>query len=247
MAARTKRQHDWLEEMRDNSLQLLRQHPVFGRGTDETLSRLAGQSTVRHADSGAFVTRAGLPQSEVLVVASGRLRLFRTNKTENRTMLMGIISSPAIIGDAEFHGSTSWTMSTQAIELSTIVAIPNAVFDNAVSNDLEVAAALYRDASARHCLVIQMVQLLVLQSSGNRILSFLLEHADPAGEVRIESTRIASALGLDRKTVFRNLKDLEARGLVTRDKDRGKVTIPPDYSVMLTQGESGLGAAWRQT
>jgi CRP-like cAMP-binding protein len=236
--------------------QLLRRNPVLASAGDRNLEHLAAASEARHFEPGVVVTRFGMPQTHVLVIAVGELALSKKNRATRSQMLMGILRAPALLGDAELYGRAPWSITATTTKPTTIVAIPNEVFDRAVREDLQLAYGLYKDASCRHLLVIYLMQVMALQTTGHRILRLLMQRAaeqharkdPPLGEhvIRVDTMNLARAVGVNRKTVARTITGLEQRGLLRR-LGRDKVSLPAtlDIATLRDLGEFGFGAAWR--
>jgi CRP-like cAMP-binding protein len=230
------------------ALRLLRQNPALGLGGARELHELSRLCAVRDYDDGALVVSAGLAQTHVLAVASGRLELYRQDREQDAQMLQGQLGAPAIFGDAELYSGVGvWMVSARARPEATAVQIPIAAFDAYVSNDAKVAAALYRDACARHMLTVQLAQFMRLAPTERMILAVMRSaahaEADDAFRTRITKMDIARALGIDRKTVTRNVKSLEEKGIITQDG--------PDLVVRGSGARAefadktfGLGAFW---
>jgi CRP-like cAMP-binding protein len=189
-------------------------------------------------------------------VAEGRLELSKRNRKQDVQLLMGIVRAPALLGDAELFGRASWSVTSKAVEPTTLVAIPNAVFDRAAREDLQLAYGLYRDASQRHLLVINLMQIMGLQSTAHRVLRLLCMQATQPGTdideatgdriIRLETVKLARAVGVNRKTVARAVAGLERCGFVARcDTNRVRLAGELDIRTLQDIGEHGFGASWR--
>jgi CRP-like cAMP-binding protein len=231
---------------------LLRRNPVLREGADRVLREIAAKSEIRFFDKGAPIVAAGSPQTHVLFVAEGQLRLYRLNREAETQILVGVLDPPAIFGDAELYGGARWSVSARAERPTTIVAMPNASFDRMIASDGRISAGLYRDACARHLLAVQIMQVLALQKTQHQILRLLWDLAprsEVAGGARVaplSQVRLAKAIGANRKTIARNLKDLEDAGLIRREgKDSVELLIAEDVVFWGSLSKHGFGASWR--
>jgi CRP-like cAMP-binding protein len=231
------------KEPTPTALELLARNPVLGLGSPAALEQLAEASTVRRYAAGATVTIARSPQTHVLVLAEGKLALKKRNREAKTQLLVGVIVAPAIYGDAEAYSATRrWVASARAAEPTLAVQVPNRALDAFVEREGKAAAALYRDACARHYLAVELMQVHALQKTQHKILRLLMSQATgPGREVQVRPAQLAAALGVNRKTVARNLALLEEQGLLAR---HGRaVELKPDReSFAALQG--GLGARW---
>lgn len=234
------------------ALAFLRRNPVLARGGGAALRLLAGRSEVRLYDTGAVVTRAGSPQTHVIMIADGRVELHRKNRKAGTQFLVGLLEAPQVFGDAELYAGVRWSVSATAVEPTTAVLMPNEDYDRMVSTDGGIAAGLYRDSCARHMLVIQIMQFLALQRTEHQILRLLFDLApappSPGDPVvaPLSQVRLAQALGVNRKTIARNLKMMERGGLIETKRGEAVLLVPrevvaiDDLTVMRC-----FGASWR--
>ena len=223
---------------------LLRRHPALRDAEKPHLQRLAAASEVRHFAEGAPVLTVGLPCEHVLLLGSGSMELHRRNRSAKTQILQGIVEAPSLVGDVEHYaGYAFWAVSASALEPSSIVDLPRAAWDAFVGAQREVAAALYREACARHMLSSQLVQIFGLQRTENKVLRLIRELAEGEPPVATVSlAELARALGLNPKTIGRNLVTLEDEGLIRREGDRVEV-LTKDSQPRL--GTFGSGTTWR--
>jgi CRP-like cAMP-binding protein len=229
-------------------IHFLRRHPILSKASGDALEALAAASEVRNFEAGGKVVRSGTPQREVLLIAEGKVELSRRNREADTQILVGLLESPAIFGDAELYAKSEWIVTGTASTPVTLVAMPNDAFDRLVGSDGAVAAALYRDACARHMLVIQIMQILALQKTEHQILRLLWGLSEDRGGKRtapLSQVQLAKALGLNRKTIARNLSGLEEEGLIERSGDEVVLLLPSDYPLWRDLGAHGLGASWQ--
>jgi CRP/FNR family transcriptional regulator, dissimilatory nitrate respiration regulator len=212
----------------------LRRIPAFAAATDAALARLAARSEVRHYARDQQVVRSGLAQTHVLVVAQGALHLYRQNREAKTQMLIAVVQAPATFGDAELYARAPWMVSAKAVADTVIVQVPNAAYDAFITEDGKAAAALYREACARILLAVQVMQVHGLQKVRNKILRLLWERAsapDRKGAARVaplSQVELAEALGVNRKTIARNLRDLEVEGLIRKSGASVELLISED-------------------
>jgi CRP-like cAMP-binding protein len=207
--------------MRD-ALPWLRRVPAFSHAADAALTRAAAGSEVRHYTREEQVVRAGLEQRHVLVVVQGALHLYRQNRETDTQMLIAVVHAPATFGDAELYARAPWMVSAKAVADTVVVRVPNAAYDALIEEDGKVAAALYKEACARILLAVQVMQVHGLQKVRNKILRLLWEQAapptSPSGPrvAPLSQVGLADALGVNRKTIARNLRELEDAGLIKK-------------------------------
>ncbi len=169
-----------------SALELLSENPILRLGAPASLERLARASVVKEYRPNAVVAIATTRQTHVLVLASGKIALRRKNREARTQVLVGSISAPAIFGDAEAYAPANrWLVSVRAVEPTVAVAVPNGAYDAFVEAEGRVAAALYRDACARHYLSVEVMQVHALQKTQHKIPRLLWRAGTgPAGGPR---------------------------------------------------------------
>jgi CRP/FNR family transcriptional regulator, anaerobic regulatory protein len=235
-----------------NALGLLRRNAALAKGSDAALRRLAHASKVRVFATGERLVHVGLAQRDVIMIAEGTVELYRTNREAQTQVLSGVLTAPAIFGDAELYGgrASGWAVSVMARVETTAVLMPIASFDSLIDSEHAVAAALYRDAAARLFLAVQIMQVLSLQKTQNKILRLLWRlapaPADPSAprEIKVSQTELSRTLGVNARTIARNLVELEQSGFIRKNGNRVELLISSDAIVRRDMEDVGFGASW---
>ena len=235
---------------------LLRRAPLFAEVDDAELRRVAMRCNVRILGAGDILVRAGSPQRDVFYLASGAVVLYRRNHREDVTMALGILSGPALFGDAEWAAGVPWMVSVRAEVDATVVCIENAAFAK-LAQEPAVAYRLYRDACVRHLLANHTAQVMAIYDVETRLLRLLLDHGERVGQrgddamilsEPIGPVALAAHLGVNRRTITRALKSIEAQGWLVREGERWTLKrlremegiLPPHLlGFSTTSGEQG--------
>jgi CRP-like cAMP-binding protein len=232
------------------ALPWLHRIPAFASANGASLARAAALSEVRSYASEKPVVRSGDAQTHVLIVAQGGLHLYRQNREAKTQMLIAIVRAPATFGDAELYAKASWMVSARSTDDTVIVHMPNRAFDELISENGPVAAALYRETCARLLLAVQVMQVHGLQKVKHKILRLLWEMA-PAVEssgarvVPHSQTELAKALGVNRKTIARNLQELEDEGVIRRSGSAVEILLPREALPLRPFTTGAPNAAWK--
>lgn len=228
-------------------LDILTRHPILGLGSKQSLASLAAASRGKRFSKGSAIVTTGTPQQEILVIASGQVALTRKNKEAQTQMLTGVINAPGIFGDAEYYsGCGRWIVTVRAASTAQLVFIPNAAYESFVRSESAVSYAMYRDASARHFLAVAINQVTALQKNANRILR-LLAAKNPDGPekpVDLSIVALSQALGVNRRTVVRNLELLEEQGWLVREGTSVFLKLRDPKVFTIDDLKGGLGASW---
>jgi CRP/FNR family transcriptional regulator, cyclic AMP receptor protein len=234
------------------ALALLQRSPVLSAIPSRDLEHLASRCRVVELGAGEIVLRAESPQTAVCYLAGGKLMLYRRHR--DITLLLGIIESPSIFGDAECAGGVPWMVSARTESPCACVFIPNEDFLACVKTHASVAFQLYQDASVRHLLANFTAQTMALYDIETRLLRLLLEYARAFGRIegkaaviekRVTVVELAEALGVTRKTIDRTLKPLEKRGLISRRKTPPFLSIDDVDAVEASLPKNLLGMSSR--
>ena len=235
----------------DDALTWLRRVPAFAAADDALLRRAAARSVVRRFPNDALVVRSGAPLTDVLIVVQGELHLYRQNREARTQILVAVVHAPATFGDAELYGRAPWMVSARSLADTVVVAMPAAAFDDLVEHDAKVAATLYRETCGRLLLAVQVMQVHTLQKVKHKILRLLWDKLERAGGVAASRTtelsvvELASALGVNRKTITRNLRELEDDSILRRDGARVEVLISPDALPLRPFSPTAPNADWK--
>jgi CRP/FNR family transcriptional regulator, anaerobic regulatory protein len=231
------------------TLELLRRNPVLAAANTAALGRLALRSTVGIYGRGDRVATLGSPQEEVLMLAAGAVELWMHGKRKNASLLVGLLHPPALFGDAELFTGSPWLASARAaVDGTTVVRMPNGAFNHLVRADGAAAYGLYADACSRLMLVMRTLRVVGIDPAEQRLLALLSSQAEPGSatpRVRLSQARLARALGVDRKTVARDLAALERSGAVRRDGKEAVLLEAPAQHLTDVGRLHGFGTAWR--
>ncbi|MCC7073542.1 MAG: Crp/Fnr family transcriptional regulator [Deltaproteobacteria bacterium] len=218
----------------DDALSWLRKVPVFAHAGDDALRRAALRSEVRHYPKEKQVVRAGAAQSHILVVAQGALHLYRKNREAQTQILIAVVHAPATFGDAELYAHAPWMVSARSVTDTVIVHVPNDAYDELVRADGHAAAALYRECCRRLLLAVQVMQVHGLQKARNKILRLLWDRSrvrddgDKRRVAPLSQVELAAAIGVNRKTIARNLRQLEREGALRREGSEVELLLAED-------------------
>jgi CRP/FNR family transcriptional regulator, cyclic AMP receptor protein len=233
---------------------LLRRSEIFGDLSDLMQEQLAAHAEVRTVAAGEIFVRAGSPQTAIVHLSEGRLALYRSNPKRKVTLLLGIVSAPAIIGDAECAAHSPWMVSVRAEDDARLLLIENSAFLACVQQNGVLAHRLYLDACTRHLLANHTAQSTALHSVETRLLGLLLDLARRSGRIegdrarvghRVSKVDLAAALGVTRKTITRTLAPLEKAGLIAEDENTREWVLPRLREVEAMLPEDFLGLSSR--
>lgn len=242
---------DAMSNARDSRVQpvqaVLHQHPLFK--TVKLSDEDAALISVRSFGPDTTVVRAGSPQSAVLVLISGGLVLHARTLGTRRGYLAGLLEAPTLLGDLEMLSRAPWGYSILTNSSVTCVEIPNALFERLAKSDPTLAVELYRCSSIRGLRMRGTLERLLTEPLSRQLITLLWDVSQPGPEklpvARLSQSKLARALGVDRKTIARNLARLAREGQV-RVSGRD-ATLLRDRRATESQGGSAVRASgtWR--
>ena len=114
---------------------------LLGILNDSDLDWMIAAGTKREVASGSVVIHQGRPIDEMFLVLDGVLSV-RTDKPGSADIAR--LRSGEVVGEMSFVDSRPPSASVQATEPSVVLAIPRAVLENKLNNDVHFAARFYR-------------------------------------------------------------------------------------------------------
>lgn len=195
-------------------LDLLRAHPFFSEATfqpgdgDGLIVRSLGADTV--------LLRAGATLRSVLALATGTAVLHARTAGGRRGYLAGILDAPSMIGDTEILTNSPSGFAIHTLVPTTLVEIPGETFERWIRRDSALAYSLYRSASVRSARLKLTLERILTEPMPHQLMSLLwdLSHVGPENlpVARVSQSKLTRALGVDRKTIARNLVRLSKEG-----------------------------------
>jgi CRP/FNR family cyclic AMP-dependent transcriptional regulator len=209
-------------------------HPLISELPPAERSALVKRSELRSYKRNEVVVAFGEKTSNIYCIASGLARVVVPAGDDE-----GVTTE--FVRQDDFFMGPSMTASTYHADASLIAALPTTVYlvPSVVMTELclkypNVSLGLFELARKRLVLLRAQLRRIGSQSSEkliSRILHELTQIAPTASggyDKRITQSVIASYSGLSREQVNKTIRDLEGRGLVTKDADG--VNVPPDFA-----------------
>lgn len=155
----------------------------------------------------------------ILMVISGRLRLFRLSEKGREMTLYRIgagelclLSGVCALGSIEYH------FSIEAERSSTLAIIPPETFKELLYRSEPFMSYVFGELAKKLILSIETIEMLLFSSIEERILVFLQNKANAQGEVRTTHEKMAVELGTSREVITRQLQKISERGLVRLER-----------------------------
>jgi CRP/FNR family transcriptional regulator len=212
---------------------LLRQLPVFSELDDAALRRLAERCVPRSVSAGYLLFSAGEECRGLYIVASGRVRIFRTSP-EGKEQVLHIEGAGRPVAELPLFDGGPYPASAMTIEETRLVFLPRADFEHLYRTHPDVAHAIIRGLGKRLRHLVQVAETLAFRDVAARLALLLTRYAESAGtptpegvELSLGRTQeeLALEIGTARESVSRALKQLRRRGLIHPSRDNS-IVIP---------------------
>jgi CRP-like cAMP-binding protein len=201
---------------------LLRRAPVFASLQDEQIDKLSAMMLKREATKGELVTVEGQPAEGLYVVASGRLKRFKTSPAGHEQILK-FLQAEESFGEVPLLDGGPDPASTQAMERSELYILPRSRFETLVQQSPDLALGLIRFLAQRLRHFTGLVEDLSFRHRTERVAKLVLERSAAGDLNRLTQSDMAAATGTAREVVGRALRELEHRGAI--HLEHGHITI----------------------
>ena len=224
---------------------MLQQVPLFASFGDDARRRLAERSLVRTYAAGHVLFTAGDPCRGLYVVASGRVRIFRTSPT-GREQVLHTEGPGRPVAELPLLDGGAYPASAVTEVESRLAFVPRAEFEALYRANPDVADVVIRELGKRLRHLVHVTETLAFRDVAARLASFLAEYAEHHGkvtatgiEIVLDRTReeLSQELGTARESVSRALKQLTEKGVI-EPLARRRMRIP-DVARLRTLGRPG--------
>lgn len=200
---------------------VLRQISFFGQLSDEDLQRVARYTRERNLDKGEILFQRGDPAHGFYFVVSGQIKL-AVSSSQGNEKVVEIISPMHTFGEAVLFLNRPYPVFAEALAPTHLLHVGEAVVSDLIDQDPSFARKLLAGMAIRLHGMIQDVETYSLRSSMQRVIGYLLQHADQgdgaaACDIELPTSKqvIASRLNLTPETLSRIFHDLSNAGLIT--------------------------------
>jgi CRP-like cAMP-binding protein len=183
---------------------------------------LAAAGVERRLRSGSDLFRAGDPCPEILVLLSGRVRLWRLTD-DGHVLVLRQCGSGEVFGQMAVLDASSHSVSATAEEPCRLLAIPASRFRELLLRQPPVALQLAIELARRVRSLSDELEAMKFASIGERVLRALTALTRDRRELRITHQALAEQVGATRENVSRVLGLLRDQGLI--DLGRGRIAI----------------------
>lgn len=192
----------------------LQQANLFRGLSAAELTPLAKACQVLSLAARQRVFAAEAPARHFFIVINGSVRLYRLNPNGKEKVIELILAGQSF-AEAMVLLQKPYPVFAETLEVSTLLAIPSAVFLTQLRQQPELSFKVMASLSMRLHQFVNDIHALSLESAQQRVAGFLLAlTADELSHLSISKAVIASRLGLTPETFSRVLSKLKEQGSI---------------------------------
>lgn len=228
-----------------DTLRILGEIPLFATFGDAVVARLAARAVVRTHPAGHVLFTTGEECRGVYVVATGRVKIYRTSPAGREQVLQSEGPGRPVAELPLFDGGP-YPASAITEEESRLIFVPRAEFEALYGENPDVARAVIHELGKRLRHLVHVTETLAFRDVAARLANFLAEYAEQHGQTTpngIEfllprtQEELSFELGTARESVSRAFKQLSQKGVI-KLLTRKRIRIP-DLAQLRTLGRPG--------
>lgn len=204
-----------------NSVELLalRRNYLFAGLDEQEFQNVAGHSAPTNLVAGQNLFTQDQPANAFYIVLSGLVRLYRTSPQGDEKVIE-LIGPGRMFAEAVMFMGGRYPVNAMAQTDSGLIGVDAIFFKDWLSQDANRCMRMLAATSSRLHKMVNEIDRLTLMKGSDRLLQYLLDHADPDDEGRqvvdLEAPKqvIASRIGVKPETFSRLLHKLTDAGYV---------------------------------
>lgn len=187
------------------------------------LRAVVQRGTLRVYEPGVLLIREGASDRTLYVILQGRVKVFSTNE-RGREIVMDVHGAGGYVGEMAIDGGLR-TASVVTLDRCVCAVVTAADLRRAIAEDPDAALQFIKELVRRLRLATVNIKAFALEHVADRVLRLvrhLAVHEHPEGHISgpITQREIAERVGCVREMVAHVLYDLQARGLIRRQRQR---------------------------
>jgi CRP/FNR family transcriptional regulator len=199
-------------------LRVLAATPLFAALSDAERAALAARTELRRYSAGQVLFTEGEPCSGLYVVASGRVRIFKTSPG-GREQVLAIEGPPHSFAELPVFDGGDYPASAQAVADSQLLFISRGDFRALCLERPEVALKVLQMVGSRLRRLVGIIEELSFSTVRRRLIAWLLKRAEANPDRKtftlpVSHQELAAEIGTVRELVSRNLGRLQSEGFI---------------------------------
>lgn len=217
----------------ESNIDVLVRCPLLTGLADDELAALAAVATRHKYQAGESVFLQGDAPLGLLVVASGRVKIFVLSPASGREMVLTAEREYGAVAELVALDGEPYPASAEATEETELVVIDQESFQRVVAAQPEIALHLMRTIGRRLRRLVELIEQISFKEVVHRLAAYLLSETEQGLPYQLETNVvIATRLGTVPELVSRNLGRINASGAVSME-GRSIVAIDAEKLRML--------------
>ncbi|RAK19574.1 CRP/FNR family transcriptional regulator [Anoxybacillus vitaminiphilus] len=212
--------NDWIKPR-------LKSVPLFRELSDHELNSLVTISQVHIYKPRTFVFMQGDPLERVFFIHSGTVKIYKTD-VNGKEQIVSILQAGEMFPHTGFFRKGAYPAHAEAVEETTLIAIPISDFEQTLICYPELCMKLFRVMGEKIIDLQNRLEEQILHNTYEQIVMLLLRltktNAVPQGRyfrftTHFTNRELANMIGTSRETISRTLSHLKRKGLIDIDDD----------------------------
>jgi len=196
---------------------------LFERLTDDQVSQLENRAQSRTFGRGELVYLPSDRSHCVLLVASGRIKLYHIT-SDGKQALLGFIDPGEVFGELAVFDAGQREEFAEAMEKSVVILIPSELIQSLMEAHPQLTLGVTKLIGLRRRRLERRLKSLLFRSNRERLVHLLLELAEKYGlenaqgvqlGIKLSHQELANVIGSTRETVTVLLGELQNEGFLT--------------------------------
>jgi CRP/FNR family transcriptional regulator len=190
---------------------------IFGSLDEKQLNRLDQISTIKTFQPGNILFYEGDEPKNLYFLLDGLIKLYRYDKNDNINIL-SYYYSQALIGEAATLQRTPHQLSAECETQSQVLVVSFDEFEKDFLNDPEISLGIIMQLVSK---IKQLMNTNMQQTSMQKLAGMIFENHELF--TKLKKYKIAEILNMAPETFSRNLKKLQADGIIAYSKNHFEI------------------------
>jgi len=217
-------------------IDVLKKTSLFAALSSVELEALARRASIHSCQTGEVLFAEGEPCAGLYVVASGRIRIFKTS-AGGREQVLAIEGEGSSVAELPVFDGGPYPASVAAVEPSELVFISRKEFQTLCLEHPEVGLKVLQVVGARLRRLVEIIEELSFTTVRHRLIAWVLRRTRTDGttfHLGASQQELAAEIGTVRELVSRNLTRLHAQGFIAINGREITVLDPAGLQAELT-------------
>lgn len=204
----------------DDKFWFLKNCDLFERLSEDQAARLENRARLKQFDRGSLIYLPNDPGDSLLLLASGRVKIYHIT-SEGKESMLAIIEPGEVFGELSLVDSDQREEFAETMEKSSVILIPRSEVTELMSEVPSVSMGFNQLMGLRRRRIERRLKSLLFRSNRERLIHLLLELTEKYGEqtsegvqlsIRLSHQELASMIGSTRETVTVLLGEMQVEG-----------------------------------